>query len=217
MQVKTWLHRLTDEQSDWFNAIKAEDEDRLTEAALYYLKDAQDWINRRSTVRIALSCSCAANCLANMGVWSEARKLYFESASIYVKNSEIVMSESIREALWSLQEAFENYLLAGEDHLAEVIMDRYIKLAARTSPFSKKEQAMKELNLRKNAIYSVIASRSAKSNTSISDKLAKEIDSFLQARKSLIEEPAKFDANDDVLKSINASGGSKLNEKSIVS
>jgi hypothetical protein len=217
MQVKTWLHRLTDEQNTWFSAIKAEDEDRLTDAAFYYLKDAQEWVDHGSIVRVALSCSCAANCLANMGAWPHARKLYLESANIYVKNSEVVMGESIREALWSLEEAFENYLLAGENHLAEIISDRYVKLAARTNPFSKKEQAIKELESRKNAIDLVLVSKSSKKDAAIPDKLTKEIETFLKTEKSLVKGSAGESNSADVLKSIAGNGGSKLNEKSIIS
>src|SRR5688572_28743148 len=102
MQVKTWLQRLTDESNLWFNAVKAEDEGDLSGAASYYVKDAAECTRQRSLVRAALSCSCAANCLAKMGAGPHARMLYSEPAGIYVENSEIAMSESIRESLWSL-------------------------------------------------------------------------------------------------------------------
>ncbi|HEX7033148.1 MAG TPA: hypothetical protein VF172_09125 [Nitrososphaera sp.] len=50
--------------------------------------------------------------------------------------------------MWSLQEAFENYSLAG-DSVADCVRDRYVALAARTSPFSKAEKAVKGLELRR--------------------------------------------------------------------
>ncbi len=214
MQVKTWLQRLTDESNLWFNAVKAEDENNLDSAASFYIKDALECIKQHSLVRAALSCSCAANCLARMGALSPARQLYLGAADIYVENSNIAISESIREALWSLQEAFENYVLAGENDSAGMVRDRYVKLAARTNPFSKAEQAAKELESRKAAAESMMG-KSAKKEASIADELAKEIENLLQASKS----PAKPDRFDPsyVMKSINVNGGSRLDEKSIAS
>mgnify|MGYP006207602731 CR=1 FL=1 len=72
MQVKTWLQRLTDESNLWFNAVRAEDDGNLEDAISYYIKDALECARQRSLVRSALSCSCAANCLAKMGAWSPA-------------------------------------------------------------------------------------------------------------------------------------------------
>jgi len=214
MQVKTWLQRLTDESNLWFNAVKAEDENNLTSAASFYIKDALECIKQRSLVRAALSCSCAANCLAKMGALSPARRLYLEAAGVYVENSDIAMSESIREALWSLQEAFENYVLADDGNSASAVHDRYVKLAARTNPFSKAEQAAKALESRKAAAESMIT-KSAKQEASIPDELAKEIESLLQATKA----PSKSDKFDPsyVMKSIKINGGSRLDEKSIAS
>jgi hypothetical protein len=214
MQVKTWLQRLTDESNLWFNAVKAEDEDNLNNAASFYIKDALECIKQRSLVRAALSCSCAANCLTRIGALPSARKLYLASATLYVENSDIAMSESIREALWSLQEAFENYILAGESNSAGTVCDRYVKLAARTNPFSNAEHTAKELESRKAVAESVIA-KSAKKEATIPDELAREIENLIQARK-LLAKPDRFDPS-YVMKSINLSGGSRLDEKSIAS
>jgi hypothetical protein len=214
MQVKTWLQRLTDESNLWFNAVKSEDENNLNNAASFYIKDALECIKQHSLVRAALSCSCAANCLTRMGATLQARKLYSAAAAIYMENSDIAMSESIREALWSLQEAFENYILAGEGNSAGTVRERYVKLAARTNPFSKAEHAAKELESRKAAAESVIA-KSAKKEASIPDELAREIENLLQTRKPLAK-PDRFDPS-YVMKSINVNGGSRLDEKSIAS
>ena len=211
MQVKTWLQRLTDESNLWFNAVKSEDEGNLEAAASYYMKDALECIKQRSLVRAALSCSCAANCLAKMSAWSPARMLYSEAAGIYVENSEVAMSESIREALWSLQEAFENYVLAG-DSAADTVRERYVTLAVRTSPFSRPEQAAKGLESRE----AESIKPDLKRETSIPDSLAGEIENFVNTRKSTAARADRFDPG-YVMRSINVNGGSRLDEKSIAS
>lgn len=212
MQVKTWLQRLTDESNLWFNAVKAEDEGDLAGAVSYYVKDAAECTRQRSLVRAALSCSCAANCLAKMGAGPHAKVLYSEAASIYAENSEVAMSESIRESLWSLQEAFENFALAGDNEEADAVRGRYVKLATRTNPFSGADQAARALDSRKGAIKPMTA------KTCISEELAGEIDGFLRARKKSSAGKAgeSFDPS-YVMKSIDHSGGSRLNEKSIAS
>jgi hypothetical protein len=212
MQVKTWLQRLTDESNLWFNAVRSEDEGNLEIAISYYMKDALECIKQRSLVRAALSCSCAANCLARMGASSPARTLYSEAAGIYVENSEVAMSESIREALWSLQEAFENYTLAG-DSAADTVHKRYITLASRTSPFSRSDQAAKELESRK---AEAVKPDPKKKEASIPDELASEIENFVKTRKSGAAKADSFDPS-YVMRSINVKGGSRLDEKSIAS
>lgn len=208
MQVKTWLQRLTDESNLWFNAVKAEDEGNFESAASYYMKDALECTRQRSLVRAALSCSCAANCLAKMGASAPARTLYSEAGGIYVENSEVAMSESIREAMWSLQEAFENYALAGDD-AADTVRSRYVALAARTSPFS---GAGKDLESRKAEPVKPDPKKEAR----IPDGLAREIEDFVSARKSGNAKVPPFDPS-YVMKSIDLNGGSRLDEKSIAS
>lgn len=210
MQVKTWLQRLTDESSLWFNAVKAEDEGDLESAVSNYIKDALECVKQHSLVRAALSCSCAANCLARMGSLSHARTLYSEAGSIYVENSQVALSESIREALWSLQEAFENYALAG-DSAADSVRDRYVALAARTNPFSKTGKG-KDLELRRVEAIKP----DPKKEIRISERLEDEIDAFVNARKSGKSPVDKFDPS-YVMRAIDLNGGSRLNEKSIAS
>lgn len=212
MQVKTWLQRLTDESNLWFNAVKAEDEGNLEHAISYYIKDALECTRQHSLVRSALSCSCAANCLAKMDAWSPACMLYSEAAAIYVENSELVMSESIREALWSLQEAFENYTLAG-DSAADTVRERYVTLASRTSPFSRADKAANELESRK---AEAVKPDPKTNEASIQDELVAEIENFIKTRKSGSAKPHSFDAG-YVMRSISVDGGSRLDEKSIAS
>jgi len=211
MQVKTWLQRLTDESNLWFNAIKAEDEGHFESAISYFMRDAEKCIKQRSLVRAALSCSCAANCLVLMGARSPARTLYSEAGSIYLENSEVVMSESIREALWSLEEAFENYALAGNTD-ADIVRERYIKLAARISPFSKRGQTSIALESRK----AESIKPDPKKEPKIPEGLASEIENFVKARASGTTSEGPFDPR-YVMKSLNMNGGSRLDEKSIVS
>ncbi|HUG97529.1 MAG TPA: hypothetical protein VMJ94_08310 [Nitrososphaera sp.] len=211
MQVKTWLQRLTDESNLWFNAVKAEDEGNLESAVSYYIKDALECARQRSRVRAALSCSCAANCLAKMGAWSPARMLYSEAGGIYFENSEVAMSESIREAMWSLQEAFENYALAG-DSAAGTARERYATLAARTSPFSRADKAAGQLESRRAEAVKL----DPRNEKSIPEGLAGKIEDFIKTRKSGSAKPGSFDAG-YVMRSISVDGGSRLDEKSIAS
>ena len=219
MQVKTWLDRLTESKNVWFSAVRAEDEGHFDNAASYYLNDALECIKQRSLVRAALSCSCAANCLSMMGSISQARTLYSEAANIYVENSDIAMSESIREAMWSLQEAFENYVFANNLEAANAIRNRYLKLATRTSAFFKAGEVEKELELRKATAIDIMrkmtASTVKKQEEPIPDKLTKEIENLMRARSSRADAD-KFDPV-TVMKSLNPNGGSRLNGKSIVS
>lgn len=211
MQVKTWLQRLTDESNLWFNAVKAEDEGNFESAISYYLKDALECIKQRALVRAALSCSCAANCLVRLGVWSQACALYSEAAAIYIENSEVAMSESIREALWSLQEAFENYALA-DNPMADTVRDRYVALAARTNPFPHANKAAKQIELRRTEAIKPDLKREAM----LSESLVSQIENFEAARKSGMARTLPFDPS-YVMKSIELNGGSRLDEKSIAS
>jgi hypothetical protein len=138
--------------------------------------------------------------------------LYSEAGGIYVENSEVAMSESIREALWSLEEAFESYALAG-DEAANTVRERYITLASRISPFSSSDNAAKKVESRK---AEAVRADSKKKEFSIPDGLAAEIEDFVKARRSGQSKTDSFDAG-YVMRSISMSGGSRLDEKSIAS
>ena len=58
------MDRITNESNLWLNAIKMEDEGSYLKAFVFYLKDSSECIKQNSFVRAALSCSCAADCLA---------------------------------------------------------------------------------------------------------------------------------------------------------
>jgi hypothetical protein len=136
--------------------------------------------------------------------------LYSEAGGIYVENSNAAMSESIREALWSLREAFENYALAG-DSAADTVRARYIALAARISPFSRTDKATKDLESRRVEL----TKSDPKKETRIPNRLASEIEYFVNTRKSG-RGMASFDSS-YIMKSIDLTGGSRLDEKSIAS
>jgi hypothetical protein len=134
MEALTWIDRITDESNPWFVANKMEDERDFASAITFYLKDATDCLKRDLKAKAALSSSCAADCLAEMGQIHYAHRLYAESARTYLSNAESKIGTSVREALWSLREAFEHYQLAEDLGAAGQVRQRLIRLARRVDP-----------------------------------------------------------------------------------
>jgi hypothetical protein len=209
MQVKTWLQRLTDESNSWFSAVKAEDEGNFLEAASNYLDDATRCLEQ-NLVRSALSCSCAANCLLQLGAKSRARTLYSTAARIYMSNSDLALSGSIREALWSMQEAFENFAIAGNYKEAEHVRNKYTALSTRINPFARSTISLPPFEKQATAPGPVVK------EPDIPRDLASRVYKFLELYRKLSTRNDVFEAG-YVLRSINSNGGSKLNEKSIAS
>lgn len=135
MAVVTWIDRIIDESNTWFNATKMEDTANYTDAIILYLKDAAESLRSGLPVRAGLSSSCAADCLVKLSVFTLANKLYSKAAAIYWENAHSPLAGSVREWLWSLQKAYENFLLAGETSMAEVVYGEYVVLAKRVDPF----------------------------------------------------------------------------------
>ena len=211
MQVKTWLQRLTDESNLWFSAVKTEDEGDFVTAASNYLEDASQCLGR-NLVRAALSCSCAANCLVKLGAITQARTLYSLAAKIYVENSGFVMSESIREAMWSMQEAAENFTLAGDYKEADAVRSRYFALASRTNPFARPSIPKTE---ERTPVAELLVSNTKQ--VRLPQSLANQIGRLMEThRRQTVQSDGVFDPG-YVMRSIDSSGGSKLNEKSIAS
>lgn len=131
MEAITWIERITDETNPWLNAIKKEEEDDLPLAAELYLKDAGECLKRSALIKAALSCSCAADCLAKVGQLDKALLLYSEAAKLYLENADFVIGKSVRESLWSLREAHEYFLLAEDNLASRQVYDRLIHLASR--------------------------------------------------------------------------------------
>jgi hypothetical protein len=134
MEAVTWIDRITEGTNPWFIANKKEDENDYLQAALLYLKDATDCLTQDFVVKAALSSSCAAECLSKMGQSHYAALLYSETARIYLANADSVIGKSVRESLWSLQEAYEYFLLAEDWSEARQTHDRLVSLARRVDP-----------------------------------------------------------------------------------
>jgi len=175
------MDRITNEDNLWLNAIKMEDECNFFEAFGYYLKDASECLKQNSLVKAALSCSCAASCLANLGNLPATRQLYLEAARIYEENADAIIGESIRESLWSLQEAYEYYLLDGNADKAQKVYDKSLFLARKVNPFSGEDEIMQNLRMRKKHVDDTI--NITHNNLQTSDKIEEEIQNFMRQRK----------------------------------
>ena len=146
-KFETWMDRITNESNLWLNAIKAEDDGNYLEAFLFYLKDSAECIKQNSFVRAALGCSCAANCLVITGNLTASRQLYMKTASIYENNANLVIGHSVREALWSYQQAYEYYTLAYDNNKARNIYEKYISLSKKVNPFAGEKDAIESLRM----------------------------------------------------------------------
>jgi hypothetical protein len=134
MEAVTWIERITDETNPWLTASKKEDERDFSQAVTLYLKDAGECLKQGALVKAALSCSCAADCLAKVNQFRDAQRLYSETAHLYLENANFVIGKSVRESLWSLREAHEYFLLAEDKLATRQVYDRFIHLASRVDP-----------------------------------------------------------------------------------
>jgi tetratricopeptide (TPR) repeat protein len=176
------MDEITDEDNLWLNASKMEDEGDNFEAFVHYLEDATECLKQNSSIKTALSCSCAASCLVNIGNLTTARQLYLESARIYEENADSIIAESIRESLWSLQEAYEHYLLGGNDEKAQKIYDKYIFLAKKINPFSGEDEIVKNLRMKKKHADTIMNMSNA--DLQISAQVEKAMQNFTNLKKS---------------------------------
>ena len=161
--------------------MQAEDEGNYLQAFSLYLKDGAECIKQNSLVRAALSCSCAAECLAFAGNLAASRQLHLQTAMLYEKNADHVMAYSIREALWSYQEAYEYYNLAGETNKAHNIYEIYVSLSRKVNPFSDEKEAMELLRQRKTEVAS--GSSIHQTNMEVSADIDHTIKNFLEEIK----------------------------------
>jgi hypothetical protein len=134
MEAITWIERITDETNPWLTANMKEDEHDYLQAVTLYLKDAGECLSQNALVKAALSCSCAADCLAKIGQSYYAQVLYSETAHLYLENADSIIGKSVRESVWSLREAHEYFLLAEDKLGARQAYDRFIHLASRVDP-----------------------------------------------------------------------------------
>jgi hypothetical protein len=173
MPAKTLIDKLTNESNTWLNACRLEDVGNYTEAIILYLNDATESIRIGSLVRAGLSCSCAADCLLKFGVEDLPKKLYFRAATIYMEIAKSAVHKSIQEWLWSLQKAYENFVLAGETSMAESVLGQYMVLANKVQPsiLEAKPVALK---------YSVKTSVAAQTITDLPEKVVDAVNLFLE-------------------------------------
>lgn len=195
MKIKTWTDRITDESNLWFNAIKMEDGQDLHKATIFYIKDATECLRDNLYIRAALSCLCAADCLSKSGYIENACQLHSEAAIIYEKNADYVIGKSIRESLWSLQEAYENFLLASDYYKAQQVFDKYLSLARKLNPFGESE-TMNVLQTRKKAIESI--SRHINPALKKSNEISTAIDQLANLRRSECGEKESHDTYETI-------------------
>jgi tetratricopeptide (TPR) repeat protein len=187
LQAATWKDKITDSSNLWLGAVRLEEDGRLSEAAVLYLKDAAESLKRGLRARAALSCSCAANCLEKTGKMNAARNLYFEAAKIYEEAAELVFGTSIREALWLLQEAHDYYIIGGDAQKARELYDECASLARKSSPFITGETIDKVLRIRRDTKARSI-SFSVEAQTS---EVNNAIEAFLRLRDAPVPKEKK--------------------------
>lgn len=178
MRKETFLDRIQKDSNLWLNAVQAEDEGDYLKAFSFYLKDATEYLRQNSLVRAALSCSCAAECLRLMGHLAPARQLNLQAAALYEKNAGQVIAYSVREALWSYQEAYEFYNLAGESNKAREVFERYVSLSRKVNPLSGEKEALESLRQRK--IEAESGPNTHQTNMEISIEIDNAIKDFLK-------------------------------------
>ncbi len=127
-----WSDRMFDPKNYWFMANKMEDDSNFAEAIDYYIKDVQKCINNDYMVRAAFSCSCIADCLSKFES-AYTITLYRLSALLYEKNANFSINRSLRESLWSLQQSYENFLMARDIENARKTHSKYTSLAIKIS------------------------------------------------------------------------------------
>ena len=137
--IKTWSDRLIDRENYWLIAINMEEDGKPIDALQFYIKDAIKSLEVSLYNKAALSCSCSAKCFENIRNFHYARIFHMEAATLYEYNADYILGDSIRESLWSLKEAYEQYMLSREFDRAKIVHDKYISLSIKTNPFSELE------------------------------------------------------------------------------
>lgn len=153
MKLKTWVDNITDESNLWLEALKNDESENFFESIELYLDDAKNCLNQKSWVGAALSCSCAANCLFKMGNYEISRILYAEAGKIYEKYASEVISRSFREAMWTLLQATDHYILANDDKKFQEAKERFIHLKMKTDPFCDIDELRTKFNIRKEQFF----------------------------------------------------------------
>ncbi|MDQ6862750.1 MAG: hypothetical protein M3044_02885 [Thermoproteota archaeon] len=184
IKVNTWSDRLIDRDNYWLTAVNMEDDGNLSDAVKFYLKDAIECLNKVSLGRTALSCSCAATCLAKTGNSEYASALYRETAALYEENADSVIADSIRESLWSLEEAYEYYFVADDFDKAQIAYDKYMVLAKKINPLFGLEEQKETLEFRKFNAQAIKFNNRSVPRRQISSEVIRTMEELLQRRKS---------------------------------
>ncbi len=201
------MDRITNESNLWLQALKLEDEGNYIEAFKVYLKDSKLSLQQKSFSSAALSCSCAANCIANTGNPMAARKLYHQAGKIYENNGDHVIGNSVREALWSYQEAYDYFTLACENFYAQNVCEKFVSLSKKVNPFFGEKEALDSLMMRKLELDS---NPPSKIIMQVSADIDAEISDFLNEIKTNLNDMVSDNEDPNVTKS-----GGKSFEKSI--
>jgi hypothetical protein len=151
VQATTWKDKVADPTNLWLRATRSEEDGRLAEATIFYLRDAAACVSSGLGARAALSCSCAASCLEKNGNVNAARNLYFEAAKIYEEQASASFGTSIRETLWLLQEAHDYYIIGGDAQKAAQVYNQCASLVRKSSPFITSETLDQALRIRRSA------------------------------------------------------------------
>jgi hypothetical protein len=177
-----WLEKLTDDANLWLKALRMEEHGELAKAALLYLDDAANCLETSTVVRAALGATCAADCLVKLGLPENGRRLYHVAGMLYWDNADDRLGTSVRESLWSLQEAYEGFLLAGEEENAKQVRQLYASLARRANPFIGERDAF-TLPTKGDLAVETARSNAAVNHGEESAELAKAYEGFLLARE----------------------------------
>jgi hypothetical protein len=209
VQAITWKDKIADSSNLWLNATRSEEDGKLAEATVFYLRDAAYCLGRQLAARAALSCSCAASCLEKEGNINAARNLYFEAAKIYEEQAAVAFGTSIREALWLLQQAHDHFIVGGDAQKAAQVYDRCASLARKLSPFISGENLDEVLGISRRTEATQASSSVPTPQTSEIDD---EIEGFLRLRDAQASK-----ATPQVQKSASGTRRRPSVEKSVVS
>jgi len=102
---------------------------------------------------------------------------------LYWDNADARLGASIRESLWSLQEAHEAFLLAGEEENAKHVRQLFTSLARRANPFIGERDTFRLPTKADLAAESASSKDDAQDNAGESVELAKAFEGFMLARE----------------------------------
>src|SRR5207237_6079082 len=173
-----WLEKLTDDANLWLTAVRMEERGELAKAVLLYLEDATTCLDESTVVRAALGATCAADCLVRFGLPGKGRRLYHVAGMLYWDNADARLGASVRESLWSLQEAHEAFLLAGEEENAKHVRQLFTSLARRANPFIGERDTFRLPTKADLAAESASSKDDAQDNAGESVELAKAFEGF---------------------------------------